>query len=98
MIFDVEITTNVNGKKAKFYQKMEAESTQELASKYQALEQLNNALSHNDFMEAKQMIIDKPQLVPEIKKIVEETETMSEAKILFNAPNYIRRFLKIFKN
>jgi hypothetical protein len=95
--YSVEITVVDNGRKAKLNQTIKAENTTELAAKFQALEQINRVLKHEDFMTAKQLLIEKPQLVPVIKEVVEDAEDLSETQLLLKAPKIIKKFIKVLK-
>ncbi len=96
--YNIEVRVNDNGKIKSLHIDMQAESLTHLASEIQGLQQLNKTLSHDDFMQAKELIIQKPQLVTTIKEVINETEDLSETQMLMKAPSLIRRFIKVLKD
>jgi|GEM_PF-6853973 len=97
MKYKVMITVNEDGKNKVFNQEIEAENLRELAEKYKLIEDLNKHLKHNDMMIAKEILTNKPQLIPAIKTIIDETENKSELQIMASAPKYVSRIIKILK-
>ena len=95
--YKVEIRVDDEGKTRNLFINLNAENITNLASEFQALQQLNQALEHDDFLEAKELIIAKPELISTIKDVIEETEELSDTQVMIKAPSLIRRFIKVLK-
>ncbi len=96
--YRVEVRVTEDGKTRNLFLNLNAENITNLASEFQALQQLNQALEHDDFLEAKELIVAKPELVSTIKQVIEETESLSDTQVMMKAPSLIRRFIKVLKN
>lgn len=72
---------------------IQANNEQELEEKMQAFEDLQNYLSHEDMLQAVDVLMEHPNIVPFIKRVApKEGESINPAKLLFIAKEAAKEF------
>ena len=77
---------------------LEANDIDQLSEKLNALKILNQSVRHDDLMSTVEMINEKPELIPVVKKMIDEGEQLSESQLLMRLPNYVKQVLKVLKS
>jgi hypothetical protein len=80
--YELKIIVNEGGKEYERFLTLKAENLPQLNEKLSALYVLNQALKHEDLIVSTELIREKPQLIPVIKDIINQTEDKSEAWLL----------------
>lgn len=96
--FQVKIMINDNGKELQKKINIQAENTAQLSQKFTALQSLSEHLKHEDFLDAVDLISEKPQLISIIKELIVETEELNEIQIGLKAPFMIKRVINALKD
>ena len=96
--FELTISINEDGKDYKKFVKITAEDTDEIAQKFRALKSLSEVVSHEDFMVSVELIKEKPGLIPVIKDMIQEGESLSETQLMLKLPKYVSKVLKVLKS
>jgi len=96
--YHLTITINESGDEMQKEMQLEAQDSNELSQKLNALKVLNQAINHDDLMTTVEMIHEKPDLIPVVKEMLEEGEELSEAQMLMRLPKYVRKVLRVLKS
>ena len=96
--FQLTIIIKENGQELQKELKLKAENSNELSQKLNALRILNESIDHEDLMSTVEMIHEKPELIPVVKKMLDEGEQLTEAQMLLRLPKYVRRVLAVLKS
>lgn len=96
--YNLVITIDEDGQELQKSLQLEAENAGELSQKLNALKILNESISHEDLMSTVEMIHEKPELIPVVKEMLDEGETLSEAQMLLRLPKYVKRVLQVLKS
>ncbi|HBS88088.1 MAG: hypothetical protein A2W91_05565 [Bacteroidetes bacterium GWF2_38_335] len=96
--YHLNITINEGDRQLQKTLSLEAENANELSQKLNALKVLNQSVKHEDLISTVEMIHEKPDLIPVVKDMIEEGESLSEAQLLLRLPKYVRQVLKVLKS
>ena len=96
--YHLQITINENGKELQKELVLDATDINELAQKLNALQILNQSISHDDLIATVDLFHEKPELVPLIKQLIEEGEELSESQMLMRLPKYVKQILHVLKS
>jgi len=96
--YNLKIIINENGTELTKNLSIEANDTAELSQKLNALNILNQSISHEDLMSTVEMIHEKPELIPVVKNMLEDGENLSETQLLMKLPKYVKQVLQVLKS
>jgi hypothetical protein len=96
--FQLTIIIKENGQELQKELKLKAENSNELSQKLNALRILNESIDHEDLMSTVEMIHEKPELIPVVKKMLDEGEQLTEAQMLLRLPKYVKQVLQVLKS
>ncbi len=96
--YQLSISINDNGKELNKKLELRANDADELSQKLNALKVLNNSVEHEDLIATMELIHEKPDLVPVIKNMLNEGETLSEGQLMLRLPKYVKQVLKVLKS
>jgi len=77
---------------------LEANDTQELSQKLNALKVLNESIKHDDLMATVEMIHEKPDLIPVVKDMLDDGDRYTEAQMMMRLPRYVKKVLRVLKS
>jgi hypothetical protein len=77
---------------------IKAENPSQLSEKINALKVLSESIEHEDFISTVELIHEKPDLIPVIKNMIEEGESLSETQMMVRLPKYVKQVLRVLKN
>lgn len=96
--YNLKIIINENGSELTKNLSIEANDASELSQKLNALNILNQSISHDDLMSTVEMIHEKPDLIPVVKNMLDDGENLSETQLLMKLPKYVRQVLQVLKS
>lgn len=96
--FELTISINEDGNTYKKIVKITAENKDEISEKFSALKSLSEVITHEDFMVSVELIKEKPGLIPVIKNMIQEGESLSETQLMLKLPKYVSKVLKVLKS
>ncbi len=77
---------------------LHANDTKELSQKLNALKILNESVKHDDLMATVEMIHEKPELIPVVKKMLDDGDKYSESQMMLRLPGYVKKVLRVLKS
>ena len=75
-----------------------ANNSKELSQKLNALKVLNESIKHDDLMATVEMIHEKPELIPVVKKMLDDGDKYTEAQMMLRLPGYVKKVLRVLKS
>jgi len=86
---DTELEKNIS---------LQAENPSELSQKINAIKVLSEAVNHEDLMSTVELIHEKPKLIPLVKNMIEEGDSLSETQMMLRLPKYVKQVMKVLKS
>ena len=77
---------------------LKAENPSELSQKINAVKILSEAVKHEDLISTVELIHEKPDLIPVVKNMIEEGESLSETQMMLRLPKYVKQIMKVLKS
>ena len=96
--YNLTITINEEGNELQKNLSLEANNANELSQKLNALKILNQSINHEDLMSTVEMIHEKPELIPVVKKMLDDGENLSEGQMMIRLPRYVKQVLRVLKS
>jgi alkyl hydroperoxide reductase subunit AhpF len=77
---------------------LNAENSNELSQKLNALKVLNESIKHEDLMATVEMIHEKPEIIPIVKDMLDDGDKYTEAQMMVRLPGYVKKVLRVLKS
>lgn len=96
--YQLQITIKEGGTELEKNISLQANNPSELSQKINAIKLLSESINHEDLISTVELIHEKPKLIPVVKNMIEEGDSLSEAQMMVRLPKYIKQVLNVLKN